>query len=439
MLHQDQYQQFYQQIAADIEKCKAGGHRIVLGYTSDLDVLIEWDDETFSRILDSFLKDEPSVKEGDVVSSMEDFARIVSYYAMNGLGGEVDITGPAVCEYLKNHFKHCFALGGTCAQGATALSTLGFPIIAHISDRSREVCQLMDQPGLDLVTNEGLVPIMQGISGKPPVLHIIFQYPKGAKLRIKGKVFEVPLSNRLIMGFDTMHKYLFIDRSFIDYCERHARDIYCYSISGFNAIIDKNIMLAKMDELCLHYQTIKERNPDCIIYLESACYLNSDVEDLVFERLSSYIDILGINEDELINDAKRFGHQTDKDDLLSVLSSLQLLVEKYPVKGFVLHTKDYSMYYGSKIGNVDMAKGLTLGNLMSATRARIGQYGSFEDCGDSLSLPLSPTGVSFAERLEGMSFDKYVKLVPSRYIENPKCTIGLGDTFMAGVLISFVK
>jgi len=299
MVHQDQSEQFYKQIPADIEKCKVSGCRIVLGYTSDLDVLIEWGDETFSHILDSFLKDEPSVKEGDVINSMKDFSRIVSYYAMNGYGGEVEITEFAVCKYLESKFEHCFSLGGTSAQGSTAISTLGFPVIAHISDRSREVCRLMDQSGLELVTDNGLVPIMQVTSGKPPVLHIIFQYPKGAKIRINGKIFEVPLSNRLIMDYDTVHKDLVVDRCFLDYCENHARDKFCYSISGFNAIIDKNIVRSKLDEMCSRYHKIKEQNQDCIIYLEGAYYLNPDVEDLVFGRLSLCIDILGINEEEL--------------------------------------------------------------------------------------------------------------------------------------------
>jgi len=58
---------------------------------------------------------------------------------------------------------------------------------------------------------------------------------------------------------------------------------------------------------------------------------------------------------------------------------------------------------------------------------------------ETLSLALSPAGMAFAEQLERINTDKQKKLVHSRYIENPKCTIGLGDTFMASVLISFVK
>jgi ADP-dependent phosphofructokinase/glucokinase len=54
-----------------------------------------------------------------------------------------------------------------------------------------------------------------------------------------------------------------------------------------------------------------------------------------------------------------------------------------------------------------------------------------------MRLPLSPAGVAFAERLARMKTKKSAYMVPSRYMERPKCTIGLGDTFMAGFLISF--
>ena len=45
-----------------------------------------------------------------------------------------------------------------------------------------------------------------------------------------------------------------------------------------------------------------------------------------------------------------------------------------------MHTKDYSMYYGSELYGIDLEKALTLGNLLSGTRARIGHYGSLEEC-----------------------------------------------------------
>ena len=90
------------------------------------------------------------------------------------------------------------------------------------------------------------------------------------------------------------------------------------------------------------------------------------------------------------------------------------------------------MYYGEKLDGIDVQKGLSIGNLLSGTRARVGHYGNCRECSESLKLPLSEVGLSFAEKLGGKQLEQIAVLVPSRYLEAPICTIGLGDTFVAG-------
>ena len=104
-----------------------------------------------------------------------------------------------------------------------------------------------------------------------------------------------------------------------------------------------------------------------------------------------------------------------------------------------MHTKDYAMYYGDELKGVNLEKALTLGNLLSGTRARVGHYGNLDECRESLKLALSPAGLRFAEKLQEMKLEKKAFLVPSRYMEKPVCTIGLGDTFVAGVQFAFVR
>ena len=439
MAYRDTYENFYRQMPNDIEKLKNSGSKVVLGYTSDLDVVMAWDSAAFDEILSTFLKEEPCVRKGDVIDSMEAFARIVSYHMIHGLGGEIDITNLEVCEYLESRFRTEYALGGTCAQGAAALNAVGFPVLAHITDRSTEVCQLMSGPGLDTVTDKGVAPMMQSASQQPPVRHMILQYPKGAQVTAGGATYEAPVSNRLILDYDSIHKTMPVDKPFLDYCETRAKEMLVYCVSGFNGIIDERIMSARIDAMGAHYWKVKRANPSCMIYLEGACYLNPELKNLVFDRLSGVVDIYGMNEEELVEHTNRFGIHTDKEDLASVLSGLKSLLEKYPARGIVLHTKDYAMYYGEELAGADVEKGLTLGNLMAGTRARTGRYGSYEDCGESMQLALSPEGIRFAEELEHKKPEAYVRIVPSRYMEHPKYTIGLGDTFMAGFLTSFVR
>jgi len=435
--YRDMYGLYYSQIPEDIRKCRQNGHKILLGYTSDLDVVIEWNDETFADILSTYLKEEPTLASGEVMDSIQSFVRIVCYYMIHGLGGEIDITDGSICEYLESRFKTTYVLGGTCAQGAAALNAIGFPVIIHITDKSRAVCSLLDRPGVEMVVQGSPSPILQGASAEPPIRHMVLQYSKDTRITANGTTYTVPASNRLIMDFDKIHKFLPIDRDFLQYGETASCGLRAYAISGFNAIVDTAIMEERTTGLAAHFRRLKDRNPDCRLYLEDAHYLNFDLKRIVFAQFAGLIDIFGMNEEELGDHTERLGFKMNKDDLVSVLAGLAVLVGEYSMPGIVLHTKDYSLYYGEEQRGVDIVKGLTLGNLLAGTRARVGGYGSYDDCGETLRLPLSPIGTAFHEQLDRIGdVGKSVFLVPSRYMEKPKYTIGLGDSFMGGFLIS---
>lgn len=438
MGYTDNYEKYLDEIGSDIEKCVSTGRRVVFGYTSDTDVLLTYSEREFNAVLRNYLKSEPSARADEVIDGMETFARMISYYMLNGLGGEADITDPGVVEYLLEHFEHVYSLGGTGAQGAAALASAGMPLIGHISDKSDIVCGLMDYPGLDVIRGGKRVPIKEIQEGKP-VYHIVFAYTKGDKFRIGDREYEVPVANRLILDYDTIHKDIVVEEEFKSYIEQHADQVISYNLSGFNAIVDAELTKRRMKELGPHYRKVRENNPDCIFYFESAHYLSLEVKTLVYQEISKYVDIMGMNEEELVAHTKEQNVSIDKEDLKDVIRGMDIIIEKYQVNGIILHTKDYSMYYGEELPGIDLEKTLTLGNLLSGTRARVGHYGNPEEFRESLAYALSPTGLRFAEELEQTELHRTACLVPSRYMEKPVCTIGLGDTFVAGVQFAFVK
>lgn len=439
MAYQDNYQKYLEAVPGIVNRCCETGNRPVLAYTSNLDAIVKWDVDSFNSLLEKYLKEEPSFAEEESVDNMEDFARIVTYFAVNGYGGEVDITAGEVIEELKNYFEMQHGLGGTCAQGAAALGAMGMPVMVHITDRSEEVLDWMNYEGMESIKGEKRVPLSECVSGDEPLIHLIMQFTKGDVIRANGREYEIPLSNRLIMGYDQVHKVMPVEKDFLNYMEDHAENMYSYDVSGFNAIVSLDVLKERLSELEKHYRILKEKNPELKIYFESAHFISAKIRDYLYSVLSKYMDIMGMNEEELVDLTKKKEHPVDKDDIVSVLSGLDYVLELYPVKGIVMHSKDYALYYGEPMDGVDLEMGLTLGNLMSGTRARIGRYGTQADCRESLELELSPAGVEFAEKISKMDLKHTAILVPSRYMEKPRFTIGLGDTFVAGMQMCFVK
>ncbi len=437
MAYQDKYEAYLNEIPADIEVCRKNKRRHVFGYTGNYDIVLKWDVNVYNQILKEFLKEEPTADAGDTVNSMEDFARISSYCLMKGIGASFDVANLEVCKYLQERFEPEPALGGTCAQGVAAHAAVGFPAVAQLTDKCKEVCKMMDAPGVQVVKGKELAPVMEGASDEAPVYHMILQFSKDDKFIVHGKEYTVPLSNRLILFYDQIHKIVPIDQCFFDYWDEHAEDISSYLVSGFDAILDPAIMEERLSQLVPHFETIRKKNPDFIAYLEGAYYMNPQVKEMAFKRLAPYMDIVGTNEEELVAQNEAYGIITDITDIDSVIKGLEAFMSRYGIRGVVLHTKDYAMYYGEELKGIDIEKGLTMGNLMSGTRARIGKYGTLEECRESLKLGLSPAGLAFHEKLETVRTDKMAMLVPSRYLEHPKYTIGLGDTFVSGVHTCF--
>jgi len=440
MSYIDHYREYLESIPSLIEYSVRNKKEPIFGYTSNLDVVLHWNIDKYNEILDHFLKEEPSAKEGDTIANMEDFARITSAYLLRGIGGNFDITDIEVCNYLKENFTSEFALGGTCAQGAAAYGTLGFPVNVHITDACKEVSEMMNQEGTTVVKENKMVSIMEGTSTEEPVYHFILQFRKDDKLRILGKEIPIPFSNRLILFYDTVHKIVPIKKEFLDFWNNNREmEPSSYSISGFDAIIDEKIMEERLQELEPHLKGMKEKYPEMILYFEGAFYMNSKVKAMASKVFCKYADILGMNEEELQEQIQRLGKTIDDRKIEEIIKGLDLIFSNYPAKGIVLHTKDYSMYYGVKIQGVNIEQGLTTGNIMSATRARIGKYGTLAECRETLELPLSKTGVKFAEEIAKIETDKEIIIAPSRYLEYPKYTIGLGDTFVSGVHTCFIK
>lgn len=198
-MYTDRYQEYLQLVPDKIRRCEETGRRAVLAYASNLDVLVRWNCESFNRFLAEYLKEEPSFQEGDEIASEEDLARILSYFVIHGLGGEVDITSRKVIDVLTEYFDVEYGLGGTCAQGAAALGSMGIPVLVHITDCSKDVIRQMSGIRIEAVKHGRAVPVETCVSGEEALCHFIVQFTKDDVIRVFGKEYKVRLSNRLIM------------------------------------------------------------------------------------------------------------------------------------------------------------------------------------------------------------------------------------------------
>jgi len=438
--YNDHYALYLDSLQAEIDAGQKNERRPLIGFCSNADVVLMWNAATYSQILKQYLRAEPNPGRNEQIGSMEDFARISSWYVMHGLGGNMDISSAKVCEQLLESFSRELALGGTGAQAAAALGTIGIPADIHLTDRSSPVCKMLSGKGICAVDDGKRIPVESCKCDSSPIYHFILQFQKDDVIEINGKMCRIPCSNRLIFFFDTVHCLIPIAADYCQYYEQTSQPLSSYLLSGFDAVVDVSVIEERADMLASHIEILRKRNPNMVFYLEGAFYLNPAVKSRIMSQLGPLVDVVGMNEEELMEAVAEFGQELDANDAEQVLNSAAQYMEQFNLRGVVLHTKDYAMYYGSPLPGIDLEQGLTLGNLMAATRARIGRYGSMQECRETLALPLSANGKTFVEkliRLRNQQDFRVLVAVPSRYMERPRYTIGLGDTFTAGVQICF--
>ena len=342
-------------------------------------------------------------------------------------------------ELVKSSFSFKNGMGGTAVQAAMALAQIGGKTLVHLTDDSKEVCELLHSSYIHVVLGNGELGFTdQVISHNPQETHFIVQFKKGDQVRLGEQVIAIPCSNRLILTKNTVNEYLPLWEPYFKWIEQNAKQVTSNVLSSFNSILEKEVLKDRLQYVKNHVEIYRRNNPDGIVYFEDAHYHNEEVRRLCVETLYPCVDILSMNEEELQYTLKEmYGYDVDIDDIYSCIDGVEFLLDKFHIKKVVIvHTKDYAMFVGDS-ENIDIENGLMYGMIMATAKASHGNYGTKEQIRQVLELGVSEKGLSNLKKVEERGYGSRVILVPTKYIDKPKYTIGLGDSFTGGVQMCF--
>ncbi len=408
-----------------------------MGYTSNLDLLCDFNARALNNLLEKHVPNEKltDMKPPNMIKTIKELLHTLVYYAANGIGGEADIED---IDLIKNNFMVKNGMGGTAVQAALALSEVGCPSVVHLTDDSKEVCDMLQTPFIYTVAQNGeRIPAKYVKQTKEQEVHCIVQFKKGDLILLKDQRIAIPVSNRVILTKITVNGKVPFSDAYFQYVEKNAQKIGSNVLSSFNSIQEKEILMERLQYIKKHVKIYKENNPNGIVYFEDAHYHNKEIRKACIETIYSSCDIISLNEEELEYSLKMYSFPINPDSILSCVEGVKFLRTFFKVKkGVIVHTKDYSMYVGDHL-NADMETGLIYGNLLATAKAVNGWYGSKTEVREILDIPLSEKGLLYVKELRQSKYAGEAILVPTKYIDKPRYTIGLGDSFMGGVQICF--
>ena len=227
-------------------------------------------------------------------------------------------------------------------------------------------------------------------------------------------------------------------QEYLRYIEDHATEVTSQLISGYNAIRDPENLKDRVANIAANMRRYHEKNPAGIRYLEGGHIVGENLNQIAMDALYPVADVTGMNEEEADVLFTRDGIPHDLTDIDSMIEGLRSFRKINGIRlGCLIHSKDYALYVGDPVSG-DIREGMVYGHCMAAARATFGVPADISMTREMLNLPLSPVGVAYAEKIASDP-EKYkdVTLVPSRYIERPKYTVGLGDTFLGALQMCF--
>ncbi len=335
----------------------------------------------------------------------------LSQRAASGIGGELFVDWPEGPAWIDAHVTGRRAIGGTSAQAAYMLATLGAPALIAAEDRSKGQLAVL-HPGTLIATSEGLLParkVAPAGHGRPP--HYIFEFTAGERI---GDT-TVPRSSRTIVRFD--HSELQRDPAFVAASTAEAARAGAGILCGFNEIPPDRAA----DELGYAAAVAEAWRAGGLklIHVELGDFPNDDLHAETISRLLPVATSAGMSRSELADFAR---------DGEPVEATAIRLAERYGLDRVCVHADEWAF----AVTRGDAAReleALEAGCLLAATRAANGYFAI-------------PDGIPAAARFlppplpaTGTLGDWSIACCPAPWLEKPAATIGLGDTFLAGTLL----
>lgn len=430
--------------------------RIACGFTNNVDVIIALDGERCAALaadVGASLAETPVA----VAATPAALLQGLRWFLERGQGGEIPLADAAMADWVGAHFSGRLGLGGTGAQAAQTLARLGRDTLLHVTSLSPAQAALLDDSGRILIpTPAGLrTPAAAARPADPTLTHFIFEYPAGLALPFPDRTVVTSRANRVIVPFSPLHARLPLDPCFLAAVADPAHRVRRALISGYNQIENAAVARARVAETAAAIRRWRQASPDLLVHLELGATLAPEVFATILDDLPPHADSVGFNADELAAILALWGEPEAAvlDGVAGVLAGLRRLRRGHshsrsrsrslsgPRLG--LHAQDYCLTLTRRDPLRERAA-LTYASLVAGTRARLGALPTPADLrATGAAAQPSPAGVAAIADLtaavglrDGVARigDDWLVAVPTLAVPDPAGTIGLGDSFTAGLL-----
>ncbi|RLF65230.1 MAG: hypothetical protein DRN30_04430 [Thermoplasmata archaeon] len=410
---------------------------VFLGFNTNIDALVYLDIE--HEFLRSLFKEcsKTESKLPEAIRSLNDLRSGLLESISNGKALELIIESEDVQRFIMNNVKAPeYRVGGPPGIVGNILARMGLDIIVHVPSRSKRQVEVLEKE-IKIIENGKILPIRAREQDKD-LIHWIFEYNKGFSIKYCGKTITAPRENRFIASFDDLNTRLYIEKEYIENINIIGENISHAIISGHH------LLTSKVD-----YKKAIERSNDFInglkdlgvkIHIEAAYTQDKVIRDIIVKEVFCHANSIGLNEVELALfistlDKELSRALTTEISFETLVDALELMMEKTGTDRIQFHT--YGLYVEvvrrGGLYEKPCKKCLAASSYFATIKAL---YGDIKDI-KTPSLIHSRVKVytrykDLIKKLSGFSTGELIfEAIPTIIVEDPKSTVGLGDTISA--------
>lgn len=453
-----------------------------VAYNSNIDVIKHLTEEDLRRLMELF--DEAEIQKKvetyprEIKEPLDFMARLL-ISMREGKAAEIPTHTSDIHEWLKAHLGFDYArMGGQAGIISNLLARLELKkVVAYVPWLSEE------QADYFVASDNLLHPKVESgkVVLKPPreafkpgiesKVNWIFEYSRGLEVTCNGSNFKVPRDNRLIISSRPKWIRLDMDREIYEQLESFF-PIDGAMLSGYQMIKEEYEDGSTYKDYVSHsvkvIEKLKALNPQLRIHVELTSIQNRVIRKAILtEIVARHVHSLGLDTVEVANALNVLGHEElsysvirkEENGITSLYHGAVQLLKDLSLERVHVHSLGFYICVLAKGHPLTLREhrdALLFSSTLAAAKALTGDIENFESAAAGLEVPVSDKGIEDLENFklycvgkklctpEEFEFgyiygaDHDAVLIPSKVVEKPKSTVGIGDTISAGAFAAML-
>jgi|Deesub1362A_J573_1020465.scaffolds.fasta_scaffold00052_25 ADP-dependent phosphofructokinase/glucokinase len=465
------WEELYEEAVKDAIKELENVDGVFVAYNANIDLIRFLSEEDVQRLVDM-------VDSRELIRRMTEYPRridtpldLIARLMISIEGGkaaEVPVYAMEIDGWLRENVGFDEKrLGGQAGIITHLLSRLDIRnVIAYIPWLSPEIAELIERDNVFCpVIKNGkpiLVPPTEACEKGKGKTNWILEYRKGMNITVGDKRIVCPRDNRLILSFRPPWIRIEMKNELLNRIHN-----ICAHIDG--AILSGYQMIKKEYEdgtTYHHYvrnsveviKRLREVSPNAKVHVEFTSIQDREIRETILREIVKLnVHSLGLDAVEVANALNVLGHEEIASRIIkrerteNLFEGTKRLFQELELERVHLHALGHYICIRSKEDGVEGAEverdALLFASALTASRAMKGDVKSREDALLGLHVPVYNDIdylLEFLTRYEGCETvmegivegeDFYCVIVPTKVVDNPVATVGLGDTISASAFV----